>query len=169
MALSAVLLFHVGEALNGLGEFFDGGIGVPVLDAVAHAVLDVSFQHHLAHAVQGRLAGVDLCEYVLTGNVLINHAIHSLYLTDDFFQTCVHAGGIGVRTLAHGFLSLVYFFGFLQPNGHERKYPARGSVLCRRFRDVLPPASRIWKASRSDMIFMTHPHALVILRQVFLR
>ena len=52
MALSAVLLFHVGEALNGLGEFFDGGIGVPVLDAVAHAVLDVSFQHHLAHSVQ---------------------------------------------------------------------------------------------------------------------
>ena len=131
MALSAVLLFHVGEALNGLGEFFDGGIGVPVLDAVAHAVLDVSFQHHLAHSVQGRLAGVDLCEYVLTGNVLINHAIHSLYLTDDFFQTCVHAGGIGVRTLAHGFLSLVYFFGFLQPNGHERKYPARGGP-CRK-------------------------------------
>ena len=48
-----ITLFHVGEAFNCLRKFLNGDVGVSVLDAIAHAMLNMPFQHHLPHAVQG--------------------------------------------------------------------------------------------------------------------
>jgi len=52
-ALKCCFSSHVGKALYRLGEALNGLIRVPVLDAVAHAVSDMPFQHHLPALVQG--------------------------------------------------------------------------------------------------------------------
>ena len=43
---------HIGEAFHSFCEVFDDFICVAVLDAVAHAVLDVPLEYDLAAAVQ---------------------------------------------------------------------------------------------------------------------
>lgn len=48
---------HIGEALHGFCEVFDGFICVAVLDAVAHDVLDVPLKYDLAAAVQSGFCG----------------------------------------------------------------------------------------------------------------
>ena len=40
--------------------------------------------------------GIDLCQYILAGDILVDHTVDSLYLSNDFFQTtmqiiCIHA------------------------------------------------------------------------------
>ena len=83
------LLDHVCKSLDGLGEVGDGLVGVAVLDAVADTVVDVPFQNDLSDLVQGGLGGVDLGEDVLAGDVLIDHAVDGLHLSDNFFQAAV--------------------------------------------------------------------------------
>src|SRR5699024_7110597 len=92
-------LSHIGKPLHRLGKAGDGLVRVPVLDAVPDAVLDVSFQHHLAAPVQGGLGGVDLAEHVLAGNILVDHPVDGLDLADDLFQPTVQV--IRVHTLSH--------------------------------------------------------------------
>ena len=48
---------HIGEAFHSFCEVFDGFICVAVLDAVAHAVLDVPLSYDLAAAVQSGFCG----------------------------------------------------------------------------------------------------------------
>lgn len=94
------VLTHVGEALDGFGEVGDGFIRVAVLDAVAHAVLDMPLKHHLTAAVQSAFRRVDLREYILAGHVLLDHAVQRLHLTDDFPEAAMQVGGI--HALSHG-------------------------------------------------------------------
>ena len=95
LRISSVRLFresltsHVGKAFNGFGKAFDRAVDVAVLDSVANTVVDVSFEHNLAAAMQRRFGGVDLHEDILAGNVLIDHAVNSLNLSDDFFEPAV--------------------------------------------------------------------------------
>ena len=83
------LLDHVCKPLDGLGEVGDGLLGVAVLDAVADTVVDVPFQNDLSDLVQGGLGSIDLGEDVLAGDVLIDHAVDGLHLSDNFFQAAV--------------------------------------------------------------------------------
>ena len=48
---------HIEEAFHSFCEVFDGFICVAVLDAVAHAVLDVPLYYDLAAAVQSGFCG----------------------------------------------------------------------------------------------------------------
>ena len=74
---------------HGLGKGCDGGVGIPVFDAVAHAVLQMAFQHDLAHPVQGALDRVDLDEDVLTGHVLVDHLVDGLQLAHELLHPAV--------------------------------------------------------------------------------
>ena len=89
-----VLALHVGKALHCLGETGYGLLRVPVLNAVAHAVTDVPFQHYLAHPVQGGFGSIDLGEDVFTGHVLVDHAVYGLYLAQNLFEAPVEIGRI---------------------------------------------------------------------------
>ena len=51
--MSFTICYDVGEASHGLGEFFDGQIGISVLDAIPDTMLDMPLQNDLAHAMQG--------------------------------------------------------------------------------------------------------------------
>ena len=56
-----------------------------MFNAIADAVLDMSFQNHLAAAMQRRFRCVQLGKNILTGNILINHFIDGPHLADDLF------------------------------------------------------------------------------------
>ena len=60
-----------------------------VFNAVADTVLDVPLQHDLSAAVQRGFRGVDLRQNILTGHILVNHAVDGLHLSNDFFQTAM--------------------------------------------------------------------------------
>ena len=69
---------------------------VAVCNAVTDTVLDVPLQHDLSAAVQRGFRGVDLRQNILTGHILVNHAVDGLHLSNDFFKTamqvlCIHA------------------------------------------------------------------------------
>ena len=91
--------------------------------AVADAVLDVPLQHDLAHAVQGGLCRVDLGEDVLTGHVLVHHAVDGLDLADDLLETAVQV--FGVHTLLHC-AYLPQAFGSIIRRGRRFVKPGRG-------------------------------------------
>lgn len=93
------VLNHVGEALDRFGEVDDGFIGVPMFDAIAHTMFNVSFQHDLAGAVERRLRGIDLGEDVLAWHVFIDHAVDCLHLADDLAQAAMQV--VGVHALFH--------------------------------------------------------------------
>ena len=122
---------HVGKPLHGLGEFLNGLVGVAVLDAVPHAVLDVTFQHDLPTLVQGGFGSVDLGENILAGDVLVHHAVNGLYLTDDLFQTAVQV--VGIHALLHknlhtdGCISIV---SFILPAFGKKSSQAGFGVFC---------------------------------------
>ena len=90
---------HIGEALHRLGKALNGLVRVPVLDAVPHAVLDMPLQHHLAAPVEGGLGRVDLGQDVLTGDVLVDHPVDGLHLSDNLLQPAVQV--VRVHTLSH--------------------------------------------------------------------
>ena len=79
-------LLHIGKAFHCFGELFNGLVRVAVFDAVPDAMLDMSLQYHFAAAVQGRACSVDLRENVLARNILVDHPVNGLNLTDDLFQ-----------------------------------------------------------------------------------
>ena len=109
---SPVYLAHIREALDGFGEIFDRFIRVAVLDAVADAVLDVALEHDLAAAVQRRFGRVELRKNVLAGDVLVDHAVDGLHLTDDFFEPAVQI--FRVHALSHCKAS-IHIGVYLQP------------------------------------------------------
>ena len=82
-------LLHIGKAFHCFGELFNGLVRVAVFDAVPDAMLDMSLQHHFAAAVQGRTRSVDLRENVLARNILVDHPVNGLNLTDDLFQAAM--------------------------------------------------------------------------------
>lgn len=92
-------LLHVGEALDRGGKAFKRLIHIAVGDAVADAVLDVSFEHDFAAAVECGFRRVDLGEDVLAGDVLVDHPVNGLYLPDDLFQSAVQI--VRVHALPH--------------------------------------------------------------------
>lgn len=47
------LSIHAGKILNGFGKFIDRCLCVTVFDAVFDAVLQVPFEHHLPHFLNG--------------------------------------------------------------------------------------------------------------------
>lgn len=77
-------LIHICEPLHGFGKIRNGLIRVAMLDTVAHTMLDMSFQDHLSGLMQSRFGGIDLCKNIFAGNILIDHAVNRLYLTNDF-------------------------------------------------------------------------------------
>ena len=79
---------HIGKPLDGFGEVLQGFL-VPLPDGIQDAVPDVSLQHHLAHFVQGAFGGVELGEDILAGNLLVDHPVDSLDLTQDLGQPAV--------------------------------------------------------------------------------
>ena len=95
---------HVRKALDRLRKVLDRFVRVAVLDAVAHAVLDVSLKHDLAAAVQRGFGRIDLRKNILAGDVLVHHAVNGLHLTDDLFEPAVQI--VGVHTLFHRLTSI---------------------------------------------------------------
>ena len=75
-----------------------------MLDAVAHAVLDVPLENDLAAAVQRGFGRIDLRKNILAGDVLVHHAVDGLHLTDDLFEPTVQI--VGVHTLSHCLTSI---------------------------------------------------------------
>ena len=76
---------HIGKTLNCFGKVLNGFFCVAVFNAVAHAVLNMPFQHNLPYAVQCRFGGVNLHKNVLAGHIFVNHSVNSLHLADNFF------------------------------------------------------------------------------------
>ena len=92
-------------------------------DAVFNAVAEMTFQNNLAAAVQRRLRGVDLGEDILAGDVLIDHAVDGLNLTDDFLESAVKVVGIHART-HRGFPYDGFGFEDCRPVGADCQSPA---------------------------------------------
>ena len=92
-------LLHICKSLHRLGEALYGLISVAVLETVADAVLYMSLKDDLAAAVERRLGGIELRQYILAGHILIHHAVDSLNLANDFFQTPVQI--VCIHTLLH--------------------------------------------------------------------
>ncbi len=67
-------------------EAGDGLICVYVFNAITDTVPDMSFQNHFSAAVQGGFGGIDLRQNIFTRNIFINHAVNSLYLSQNLFQ-----------------------------------------------------------------------------------
>ena len=73
--------------LDRFGKALDRLIRVAVLDPVADAVADMPLQHDLAAAVECRFGNIDLRQHILSGDVLVHHAVDSL--PNDLFQTAM--------------------------------------------------------------------------------
>ena len=82
----------------------NGLVRVAVLDAVAHAVLDMTLEHHLTAAMQRAFCSIDLRENILAGHILIHHAIDSLNLTDNLMQAPMEI--CRIHALSHSVPSL---------------------------------------------------------------
>ena len=95
-------LAHVRETLYRFGEVFNGFVRIAMFDAVPDAVLDVSLQNNLSAAVQGGFCGIDLRQNIFAGDILVDHAVNCLYLSDNFFQSAVQI--VSVHTLFHAIL-----------------------------------------------------------------
>ena len=50
---------------------------------------DMPLQHDLAHLVQCGLGGIELGKHIFTGNVLVNHPVDRLHLSDDFLEAAM--------------------------------------------------------------------------------
>ena len=74
---------------DGFRKFGHGRIGIALSDAVAHAVLKMAFEDNLANLVKGAFGCIDLHEDVLAGDILVDHAVDGLHLTDDLFEAPV--------------------------------------------------------------------------------
>ena len=75
--------------LDRFGKALDRLIRVAVLDPVADAAADMPLQHDLAAAVERRFGDIDLRQHILSGDILVHHAVDSLHLPDDLFQTAM--------------------------------------------------------------------------------
>ena len=74
-------------------------IRISVLDAVAHAVLDMALEDNLSYFMKCRFYRIDLRQDILARHVLIHHTFDRLHLTDDLFQVTVKI--ICIHTLFH--------------------------------------------------------------------
>lgn len=91
-----LLIIPYWKTLNGFREIFNCLIGVTVFDAIPDTVLDMPFQYNFSAAMERGFGGIDLRQYILAGDILVDHTVDSLYLSNDFFQTtmqiiCIHA------------------------------------------------------------------------------
>jgi hypothetical protein len=96
---SIFVLSHIRKPLYGLGKILYRLIYIPVLNAVPDTVLDMALQNDLSNLMESRFGCIDLREHILTGNVLVYHAVDGLNLPDDFFQPAVQI--VCVHTLSH--------------------------------------------------------------------
>ena len=67
-------------------ERFNRLVGVPLFDALAHAMAEVSVENHERQAVERPVRRVELCKDVLAGNVLRKHLLDASQLSDDLLQ-----------------------------------------------------------------------------------
>lgn len=72
-----------------LGEFSDSLIRISMLNAIAHTVVQMSFQNDLPYLVQGVFGRVYLNQYIFAGYVLVDHFIDRLDLPQNFLDSSV--------------------------------------------------------------------------------
>ena len=65
-------LAATGKMFHGLGKGRDGGVGIPVFDAVAHAVLDMALEDNLSYFMKCRFYRIDLRQDILARHILIH-------------------------------------------------------------------------------------------------
>jgi len=82
-----IKLGHIGEALDRLGEFLYGLVGVAVLNALDDAVAYVPLEDDLPAFMQGGLGGIYLGEHILAGDILVDHLVNGLHLADYLFES----------------------------------------------------------------------------------
>jgi len=63
---------HIGEAFHSFCEVFDDFICIAVLDAVAHAVLDMALEDNLSYFMKCRFYRIDLRQDILARHILIH-------------------------------------------------------------------------------------------------
>lgn len=63
---------HIGEAFHSFCEVFDDFICIAVLDAVAHAVLDMALEDNLSYFMKCRFCRIDLRQDILARHILIH-------------------------------------------------------------------------------------------------
>ena len=78
-------LFHICKPLDRFCEAGDRLIHVTVFDAIPDTVINMPFEHDLSNLMKGRFGGVYLGEYILAGDIFIDHSVDCLYLSDDLF------------------------------------------------------------------------------------
>ena len=98
------VLSHVREAFDRLREAFYRLVRVAVLDAVAHAVVDVPLEDYLPDAVERGLRRVYLREHVLARDVLVHHPVDGFDLAYDFIEPSVKV--LRVHALSHSYSPL---------------------------------------------------------------
>ena len=92
--LQKLLLLHISKALYRFGKFLDRRIRIAVFNAISDAVLDMPFQHNLPCFIESGFRGIDLRKDVLARNILINHPVDGLNLSDNFRKPAVQVRGI---------------------------------------------------------------------------
>ena len=75
---------HIRKPLYCFCEIFNRLVRVAMLNSITDAVFDMSLQNHLTAAMQRGLGCINLGQDIFTGNILIDHAVNRLHLTDDF-------------------------------------------------------------------------------------
>ena len=94
-----ILSPHVGKPLYGFGKTLDGVVRISMFKTIPDTVLDVTLQHYLSTAVKGGFCGVDLCQNIFAGHILIDHSVNGLYLADNFLESPVKI--LRVHALSH--------------------------------------------------------------------
>jgi hypothetical protein len=67
--------------LYGFGKIGYGLVGVAVFDAFFNAMAEVAFQNNLSGFMDGLFDGVYLNKNVLAGDILVNHLVYCLNLS----------------------------------------------------------------------------------------
>ena len=92
-------LFHIRKTFYSFCKAGNCLFNIAVFDAVFYTMINVSFKNNLTDFVKGGFRRIDLREYVFAGNILINHTVDRLNLSDDLLQSSVKV--IRIHTLSH--------------------------------------------------------------------
>ena len=90
--------------LQGVGEVFDGGVGIAVLDAFTHTVPEMPLKNHQADLMERTVGGADLGEDVLSGDILSDHLLYAVELPDDPVDADLERVGV-THAVSHRLLS----------------------------------------------------------------
>ncbi len=73
--------------LKSFGKIGQSLLRISVLNAVTHAMFQVSLKDDLPDLVKRALCRIDLNQDIFTWNVFINHLLYRIQLTDHFPET----------------------------------------------------------------------------------